>query len=119
MLRWWHLNARDEQRFAQLGDRIFRLGYEELALQPESTLRRLCDWLELSFSPAMLEPGSCSASHVLSGNRMRFDPTLRKKIQYDGTWMQGKPGLAHLALFHPGLSGLNRRLVYSADVLSG
>jgi hypothetical protein len=119
LLRWWHLNARDEQRFARLGDRMFRLGYEELALQPESTLRRLCDWLELPFSPAMLEPGSCSASHVLSGNRMRFDPTLRKKIQYDSTWIQGKPGLAHLALCHPGLSGLNRRLVYSADVLSG
>ena len=28
---------RDERRFAQLGDRMFRLGYEELALQPEHT----------------------------------------------------------------------------------
>ena len=118
LLRWWHLNARDERRFAQLGDRMFRLGYEELALQPEGTLRRLCDWLELPFSPTMLEPGSCSTSHVLSGNRMRFDPILRKTIRYDGTWMQAKPGLAHLALYHPGLSGLNQRLVYSAGAVS-
>ena len=84
LLRWWHLNARDERRFSQLGDRMFCLGYEELALQPESTLRRLCDWLELPFSSDMLAPGSCSTSHVLSGNRMRFDPTLRKRIR-DGT----------------------------------
>ena len=117
LLRWWYLNARDERRFAQLGDRLFRLGYEELALQPESTLRRLCDWLELPFSADMLAPGSCSASHVLSGNRMRFDSSLRQRIIYDGTWMKAQPGLVHLALAHPGLSGLNQRLVYSADVL--
>lgn len=117
LLRWWYLNARDERRFAQLGDRLFRLGYEELALQPESTLRRLCDWLELPFSADMLAPGSCSASHVLSGNRMRFDSSLRQRIRYDGTWMKAQPGLVHLALTHPGLSGLNQRLVYSADVL--
>ena len=119
LLRWWRLNARDERRFAQLGDRMFRLGYEELALQPENTLRRLCGWLELPFTTDMLTPGSCSASHVLSGNRMRFDPTLRKRIRYDGTWMKAQPGLAHLAMCHPGLSGLNRRLVYSSDVFPG
>ena len=119
LLRWWRLNARDAHRFKALGDRVFHLGYEELALQPEVALRRVCDWLELPFADTMLAPGDYSASHVLSGNRMRFDPDRRQRIRYDGSWMKAVPGLTHLALCCPGLSRLNRKLVYSGSLPPG
>lgn len=35
-------------------DRYFELFYEKLVREPESTLRTLCDWLELPFEAAML-----------------------------------------------------------------
>ena len=113
LLRWWRLSARDSDLFKALGNRVFRLGYEELALQPDVALRRVCAWLELPFVETMLQPGDHSTSHVLSGNRMRFDPNQRQRIQYDGSWMQAASGLTHLALCIPALSRLNRSLVYS------
>lgn len=119
LLRWWRLCARDARRFERLGDNVLRLGYEELALQPEVALRHVCDWLELPFVETMLAPGEHSTSHVLSGNRMRFDPEQRQRIRYDGSWMQAQPGLTHLAFQFPGLSRLNRRLVYSGSFLKG
>ena len=113
LFRWWRLSSRDAHRFEALGHRVLRLGYEELALQPDVTLRRVCDWLELPFVETMLKPGDHSTSHVLSGNRMRFDPNQRQRIRYDGSWMKAAPGLTHLALCCPALSRLNRQLVYS------
>ena len=115
LLRWWRLSSRDAHRFETLGQRVLRLGYEELALQPVVTLRRVCDWLELPFVETMLQPGNYSTSHVLSGNRMRFDPSKRQRILYDGSWMKAAPGLTHLALLHPALFRLNRQLVYSGS----
>ena len=41
LLRWWRLSASDSDQFKALGNRVFRLGYEELALQPDVALRRL------------------------------------------------------------------------------
>ena len=113
LLRWWRLSSRDSHRFEPLDHRVLRVGYEELALQPEVALRRICDWLELPFVETMLHPGDHSTSHVLSGNRMRFDLNRRQRIRYDGSWMKAAPGITHLALCIPALSRLNRRLVYS------
>ena len=116
LLRWWRLSARDSHRFKALGNRVLRLGYEELALHPDVALRRVCAWLQLPFVEYMLQPGDYSTSHVLSGNRMRFDPSQRQRIQYDSSWMQAASGLTNLALWIPALSRLNRRLVYSGSL---
>ena len=85
----------------------------QLALQPEPSLRRLCAWLEIPFDTRMLEPACHSSSHVLSGNRLRFDPERSGAIRYDGSWMAAPAGLAQLALALPWVAALNRRLVYS------
>ena len=114
LLRWWRLSARHERQLQRCGKLVFRLGYEELALRPEQTLRRLCDWLELEFDPAMLAPVAQSGSHILSGNRVRFDAEKGAAILYDADWMTHGAGIAQLALAWPPLAALNRRLVYSA-----
>ena len=92
---------------------MYRLGYEQLALDPEGSLRRLCQWLEVAFDQRMLEPSQHSSSHILSGNRMRFDPSRGASIRYDGAWLQQPSGLAQVALLVPWVARLNRRLVYS------
>ena len=115
LLRWWRLSARHERQLQRCGKPVFRLGYEELALRPEQSLRRLCDWLELDFAPAMLAPVAQSGSHILSGNRVRFDAEKGAAIHYDAAWMTHGAGIAQLALAWPPLAALNRRLVYSAS----
>jgi len=114
LLRWCRVNARHERWLRRCGKPVFRLGYEELALQPEASLRRLCTWLEIPFDERMLQPASYSSSHLLAGNRVRFDPERSGAIRYDGAWMAGPAGLAQLALALPWVAALNRRLVYSA-----
>ena len=117
LLRWWRLCARHERQLRRCGKPVFRLGYEQLALCPENSLRRLCDWLGLEFNPAMLSPVAHSASHILAGNRVRFDAKRSAAIRYDAHWMEAPSGVAQVALVLPWLAALNRRLVYSADAM--
>ena len=115
LLRWCWMNARHERLLQRCPHPVLRLGYEQLALDPEGTLGRICSWLGLEMSEQMLQPGQFSTSHVLSGNRMRFDPKRSASIRYDASWMAAPSGLAQAALGVPWVAALNRRLVYSAD----
>ena len=117
MLRWWRINRRWEQRLNRSGCAVFRLGYEELALAPEQALRQLCAWLEVGFDPAMLRPGLNSSSHIVSGNRMRFDPRQSLAIRYDAAWLSSAALSLRLAPLLPAVARLNRRLVYSNGLL--
>ena len=49
------------------GRPIYRLGYEQLALDPEGSLQ-LLRLVEVPFDRKMLEPAQHSSSHILSGN---------------------------------------------------
>ena len=117
LVRWWRVNRRLEQRLRRSDCSVFQLGYEELALAPEAALRRLCDWLELPFEPAMLQPGLHSSSHIVSGNRLRFEPGQSHAIRYDAAWLTSTAMSLRVALLLPPLAAMNRRLVYSQDLL--
>ena len=117
LARWWRVNAKFERAFRQSPYPVFRLGYEEFALQPRSSLQLLCDWLSIDFEQAMLAPGLNSTSHILAGNRVRFDADRSRTIAYDGAWLGAPaPTAAHLGLLLPGVARMNRRLVYSNDL---
>ena len=113
LLRWYRINARHERLLQRCPHPVLRLGYEQFALDPEGSLRRICTWLGLEMSEQMLRPGCFSTSHVLSGNRMRFDAERSAVIRYDANWMAAPSGVAQAALMLPWVSALNRRLVYS------
>ncbi len=116
LLRWCRVNARQDRSLQRCGKPVLRIGYEQLALSPEQTLRRICEWLDIAWEGKMLVPIKHSSSHILSGNRMRFDAQKGSSIQYDYSWMQSPSGLAQFCLLIPWISRLNRRLVYpSAD----
>jgi len=90
------------------------LGYEELALEPEPNLSRLCCWLQITFDASTLSPHHHGTSHQLAGNRVRFDPLRSGAIQYDWAWMKESSGLAQMVLALPWVGSLDQRLVYSA-----
>jgi len=78
----------------------------------------LCGWLAIDFQETMLAPGLNSNSHILAGNRVRFDADRSRTIAYDGAWLGAlAPTAAHLGLLLPGVARMNRRLVYSNNLL--
>ena len=118
LARWWRVNAKFERSFRQSPYPVFHLGYEEFALQPQRSLELLSAWLSIDFQEVMLAPGQNSSSHILAGNRVRFDVERSRTIAYDGAWLAAPaPTAAHLALLLPNVARMNRRLVYSNGLL--
>ena len=113
LARWVKVNLLFERELRRCGKPVFVLGYEQLALDPERNLSRLCEWLGLEFCPGMLHPGGSSSSHILAGNRMRFNPEKSRHIRYDSAWLKGAAWPASQALLFPPLAKMNQRLVYS------
>ena len=74
--------------------------------------------LSIDFQDSMLAPGQNSSSHILAGNRVRFDLERSRRIAYDGAWLGAPaPTAAHLGLLLPNVARMNRRLVYSNGLL--
>ena len=117
LARWWYVNRKFDRVLQQCGRPVFRLGYEELALQPERSLRLVCDWLGLGFHGEMLTPGRHTTSHLLSGNRVRFDVERTSTIRYDAAWLMSTEVMIRSALLIPPVRQLNQRLVYSNRIL--
>ena len=117
VLRWWRVNRRLERELKASGCDLLTLGYEEMALAPEATFRRVSDWLELPYDGSMLTPGVATRSHIVSGNRMRNDPERTSRIVYDGTWLASSSPVLRAALAWPPLATMNRRLVYGQMLL--
>lgn len=111
---YWHRHNRAVGRF--LRDRglpVFQLGYEELCLAAEPIVRELCRFLGLVFEPAMLDLRS-SGSHVLSGNRMRWQPE-KATLTYDHRWFVRRDWLLP-AILCPRVMRYNREQVYANGV---
>ena len=117
LLRWWRVNRRTERLLQDSGHPIFHLGYEELALQPEAALRKLCDWLDIAFDLSMLEPGLNSRSHIVLGNPMLAKPVETHAIRYDAAWLTSTALSLRVAPLLPSVAAMNRRLVYSQGLL--
>ena len=115
--RWVRVNWKLEKKLRQSSLQSFRLGYEELALAPEASLRLLCDWLRIDFCWDMMQPKDFSSSHIIAGNRMRYLAGRRNRIEYDGAWLSSNGFPLKASLMAPGVASLNQRLVYSNNVL--
>ena len=61
-----------------------------VTLQPQRSLELLSTWLSIDFQEAMLAPGQNSISHILAGNRVRFDAERSRTIAYDGACCQDR-----------------------------
>jgi hypothetical protein len=64
---------------------VLRLRYEELAADPQATLRRICTWLGASVDDGLSDRFR-NENHGISGNPARFD---RGGIRLDEAWRTG------------------------------
>lgn len=85
--------------------------YEDLCADPERMLRRLCDWLGLAFSEAMLSLRP-PQHHTIAGNKIRLQRSMA--IQVDESWHHRLSPL-QLRLFCLLAGAENRRLGYGDD----
>ena len=98
------------QQFFQDHDlNVFQLGYEELCLYPEQMLQKICHYMEEEWDPAMLRLQQTS-SHVLRGNRMRYQPE-KSQIRYDHRWFLRQEWNLPAFMF-PNIMHYNSREVY-------
>ena len=112
------MNQKFSNVFRRSGVPVLRVGYEELALRPELTLRLICQWLDLDFTQQMLSPGLYSKSHILLGNRVRQQGDHNQQIVYDASWLRdGGLRLTSFLVSMPFVAKMNRDLVYSNNIL--
>ena len=88
----------------------FRIGYDELGLQPEYMMSKIFEFL--GEKPGDPDFSSIdSKSHILVGNTKKRDQTRRQSIFYDNQWMYKNEWLRSAALF-PNIMRFNAREVY-------
>ena len=58
----------------------------------------------------MLQPGLRSGSHIVSGNRLRFEPGQSHAIRYDAAWLTSPALSLRVAPLLPSVAAMNRRL---------
>lgn len=111
---YWHRHNRAVEQFLR-DSRLptFQLGYEELCLAAEPIMQAICRFLGLTFEPAMLELRS-SRSHVLRGNRMRWQPE-KSSLTYDHRWFMRRDWLLP-SMLCPRIMRYNREHVYSNGI---
>lgn len=63
--QWWRKRISGGRALAPLVEHYLETRYEDLILDPETTLRRVCDFLDLGWDPRMLD------YHRHAGERMR------------------------------------------------
>ncbi len=91
---------------------IIRVHYEQLCTDPESTLKRVCAFLGLTYQPEMLTIKKIEA-HNIGGNPMRFR-TDEQSIKLDEAWRdQLTPDQLHQ--FDRVAGPMNRKLGYNDE----
>lgn len=80
-LAWRHRVGQNLRMGAILGpNRYLAIRYEDLILEPESTLRRVCDFLGVPFSSAMLDYGA-AVEKTIPEHKLWLWPEIKKPPQ--------------------------------------
>lgn len=107
---WYLLNRQTQKYLVRENIPTFQLGYEEIGLYPEIITAKICQFLDVTYDPAMLSLDAPD-SHVLLGNRMRNQQEKRTRIYYDNRWFYNNEWLLPSVLF-PQIMKYNAREVY-------
>jgi hypothetical protein len=73
---------------ALLAEKGLTVSYEHLVAHPEDQIRRMCDWLGLSFSPTLVEYGRNGMERWDMGDPQRVYEHRRPTAEYVDKWMQ-------------------------------
>lgn len=86
------------------------VSYEELCLNTSEVLQRIWTFLGLR-EPTRAVGQDHSRSHILRGNRMRFQEEKRSGVSYDHRWFSRREWIAPSLAF-PNIMRRNRVLLY-------
>jgi len=110
MLRWLRRNKSIERISKTMGDeKMLRVRYEDLCLQPEQVLQNICSFVGIDFDPAILIP-TLTNNHNIGGSRWRFSDKV-VKIKLDEKW-RDELGLGAKLLFQIIGKRLNKNYGY-------
>lgn len=97
--------------------RYYRVSYEELAKEPYRTIEALCNFLQITFDPDVLNPGSTKyvfkqEHHIIGGSRLirRIKTAPETPIVYHGTWEKNLSARDRLVFALLGGHLVNRKL---------
>ena len=111
IIHWIIENLKLLYRLKKMNLKSLKIGYEELALYPEFTLKKICEHIDINFEEQMMNPAN-TKSHIISGNIVRADNEKRKKIVYDARWMTSAR-IIFSSFFFASFFRFNKKLVYS------
>lgn len=108
----WYRNNKKIQQFIRKNDiESFQIGYEELCLHPRLMIEKICDFLGEKPNPSMISLKD-SGSHIMRGNRMRYQKSKRQEILYDNRWFSRNEWILPAALL-PNIMAYNSKKVYN------
>ncbi len=110
-LRWYLENKKLLYVLKKYGLKVMTVGYEELAMYPKHSLKKITDFIGEEYSDTMLSPKQ-TKSHIINGNISRVDEDKKEAFFYDLRWMTSGR-LARLSSFFAVFNKFNKRLVYS------
>ena len=64
------------------------VSYDQLCGEPEMTMKKICQFLGISYSEKMIIPANNTSSHMIHSNRLLRSPEKLKSIRYDESWSQ-------------------------------
>lgn len=111
--QWYRGNRKIQQFLRKENIQSFQIGYEELCLYPNLIIQKICDFLGEKPEPSMLSLKD-SGSHVIRGNRMRYQLNKRQGILYDNRWFYRNEWILPAAFF-ANIMVYNTREVYSNE----
>jgi hypothetical protein len=108
----WYRNNRKIQKFIRKNNiKSIQIGYEELCIYPHLMIRKICDFLDVEPNPSMISLKD-SGSHIMRGNRMRYQKSKHQKILYDNRWFSRNEWILTAAIL-PNIMAYNRKRVYN------
>ena len=84
-LRWYRGNLQFQRYLKQTNTNYFQIGYEELILYPDISIRRIADFLKMKCTDSIINLRNFNG-HNIGGNRMLQDPKKRENLYYDNRW---------------------------------
>jgi hypothetical protein len=82
--QWYVVNRKIERYLSRSRIRHLQVAYEEFCFRPEAVCDAIAHFLDLG--SLSLDGLQNSDSHILQGNKMRYEPGRRDGIQYDHRW---------------------------------
>jgi hypothetical protein len=99
---YWGTRVAEGRRQGQaLPGRYLELRYERLVAEPDAALRELCEFIEVRFDPAMVNPGSRARSIASRYPDPDVHPNLGRPLELRRSWREqlSKPERRRFELF--------------------